>query len=174
MKERKTKISVIRGNIVTFQGDCIVNAANSALSGGGGVDGAIHRAAGKKLLEECRTLGRCETGNVKATDAYKLPVKRIIHAVGPVWQGGEHGEPDLLASCYRKSLDRCAEEGLRSIAFPNISCGAYGYPINKACDIAYHTVQTWLSEHGGRLDEIVFFCFEKKSYNAMQRAMDNK
>jgi O-acetyl-ADP-ribose deacetylase (regulator of RNase III) len=164
-------INVSRGDITLYTGDCIVNAANSALCGGGGVDGAIHRAAGPGLLAECRKMGGCKTGDVKISGSYNLNVKKIIHAVGPVWSGGDHGEDELLESCYRRSLNLCVDHGLRSIAFPNISCGAYKFPIDRACAIAVSSVCDWLKGNLGCIEEVAVVCFEVKLQKAMIRAV---
>lgn len=141
------RIHIDRGDITKFQGDAIVNAANSALAGGGGVDGAIHRAAGPELHEACRALGGCPTGQAKITPGFKLPAKWIIHAVGPIWRDGRSGEAELLASAYRSSLELAAAKQVRHLAFPSISTGAYGYPIEEAATIALKTIHEFLSQH---------------------------
>ena len=149
----------IEADITTLAVDAIVNAANETLLGGGGVDGAIHRAAGPELLAECRTLGGCPTGAARITRGYRLPAAHVIHTVGPVWRGGDAGEPQLLAGCYRTSLDLAREHGLASVAFPAISTGVYGYPVGLAADVAAETVAAYLSEHPQTLAEVLFVCF---------------
>ena len=166
----KNRVEIIIADITQLDVDAIVNAANNAMCGGGGVDGAIHRAAGADLLAECLQIGRCETGDAKITDGYLLPAKHIIHTVGPVWYGGDRGEAELLASCYQKSLKLALDNQVRSIAFPAISCGAYRYPIDKACGIAITEVSKFLSEHK-QLEKVVFGCFDNKVKRQLLKSM---
>jgi O-acetyl-ADP-ribose deacetylase (regulator of RNase III) len=163
-------ITIKQGDITRIHADAIVNAANSSLLGGGGVDGAIHRAAGPGLLEECRKLGGCPTGEARITGAHHLPFKHIIHTVGPIWRGGGAGEPQLLASCYRNSLDLAVRHTCLSIAFPAISTGVYGYPLEPAARIAVDTAQTLLADRGGI--DVIFCCFDERAVAAYRSAMN--
>lgn len=164
------KLEIMIADITKLEVDAIVNAANRSLLGGGGVDGAIHRAAGSQLLEECRMLRGCETGQAKITKGYQLPTKFVIHAVGPVWQGGAKGESELLASCYRESLQLAIQHEVRTIAFPAISCGIYGYPIEQACEVALQETVTFLHENDA-IEKVIFACFSSEVYSAYQTAL---
>jgi O-acetyl-ADP-ribose deacetylase (regulator of RNase III) len=165
------EVTVERGNIVTYAVDAIVNAANSSLLGGGGVDGAIHRAAGPELVQECRLLGGCQTGQAKITRGYHLPARHIIHTVGPVWRGGDSGEPELLAACYRNALTVAREHGLRSIAFPAISTGIYGFPVVEAARVATAAVAEELALHASAFERIMFVCFDEIAERAFAEAV---
>jgi len=163
MKDIKDRIEIVEGDITKQQVDAIVNAANTSLRGGGGVDGAIHRAAGPELLEECIKIGGCPTGEARVTKGYRLPAKYVIHTVGPIWKGGTSGEDQLLASCYRNSLKVAAELGVKSIAFPSISTGAYGFPMERATEIALKEVSEFLKKDEG-IEKVVFVCFGKEAF----------
>lgn len=165
-----TLFEVVSGDITTLAVDAIVNAANSSLLGGGGVDGAIHRAAGPDLVAACRLLGGCPTGDAKITPGFRLPAKYVIHAVGPVWRGGANGEPELLASCYRRSIELAIENNVRTIAFPAISCGIYGYPIDAAVDIATGETKRVLAD-GGEIDRVLFVAFGGDVRSALERSL---
>lgn len=164
------KIEVLQGDITTQQVDAIVNAANPSLLGGGGVDGAIHRAAGPELLAACKALHGCETGQAKITKGYRLPARYVIHTPGPVWRGGGSGEPALLQSCYRSSLALAAEYGCKTIAFPSISTGVYRYPVEEAARIAVGTVADFLAQDG-RIARVTFVCFNKATERAYLSAL---
>jgi O-acetyl-ADP-ribose deacetylase (regulator of RNase III) len=162
-------MEAILGDITKLEVDAIVNAANTSLLGGGGVDGAIHRVAGPELLNECRLLGGCETGDAKLTKGYQLPARFIIHTVGPVWQGGNQGEPELLARCYRRCIQIATEQGLKSLAFPCISTGVYGYPKTLAAEMAVKTCQAELKKSP---HTIIFCCFGEQDYEIYRNLLD--
>ena len=164
------RITIVEGDITKLDVDTIVNAANESLLGGGGVDGAIHRAAGPKLLEECRTLHGCPTGEAKITKGYNLPARHVIHTVGPVWHGGKDDEDELLARCYRNSLALAEKHGLRSIAFPAISTGVYGFPVDRAAGIAVREVAAFL-EKNQKMEKVLLVCFGKQAYQCFEGAL---
>src|SRR5437660_10800912 len=166
----KNRIEVVEGDITKQRVDAIVNAANTTLLGGGGVDGAIHRAAGPELLEECRALGGCPTGQANMTKGYKLPAKWVIHTVGPVWRDGQHGEEELLANCYRNLLALAEQKGARTIAFPSISTGAYGFPMERAARIAVTAIKTFL-ERNSSMEKVVLVCFGKSAFDIHRNAV---
>ncbi len=170
VKVGSATIAVVQGDITKEQVDAIVNAANSGLRGGGGVDGAIHRAGGPAIMAECRKLGGCETGDAKITTGGDLPAKHVIHAVGPIYRNGKHGEPELLASCYRRSLEIATAHDLRSVAFPAISCGVYGYPLQDAARIAVSTVHGYLSTHEN-IELVRFVLFTPDAFETFQQAL---
>jgi len=164
------RIQVVQGDITMLNVDAIVNAANTKLLGGGGVDGAIHRAAGPELLAECRTLGGCRPGEAKITRGYRLPARFVIHTVGPVWRGGKHGEPETLANCYRNSLQLAVENEIKTLAFPAISCGAYGYPIEAAAHIAFNKTREFLAT-SDKIQQAIFVGWGEDVYNAYRRLL---
>jgi O-acetyl-ADP-ribose deacetylase (regulator of RNase III) len=164
------KIDIARGDITKLEVDAIVNAANTTLLGGGGVDGAIHRAAGPELLAECRTLGGCRPGEAKITRGYRLPVRFVIHTVGPIWRGGKRGEPEILANCYRNSLQLSVENEIQTIAFPAVSCGAYGYPIQEAAQIALKTTREFLA-NAHKIEKVIFVLWGEEIYEAYRKLL---
>ncbi|MBP7830330.1 MAG: O-acetyl-ADP-ribose deacetylase [Kiritimatiellae bacterium] len=166
------RIEIVQGDITRQSVDAIVNAANPSLLGGGGVDGAIHRAAGPELLEECRRLGGCPTGEARLTRGYGLPARFVIHTPGPVWSGGHHGEPELLAACYTNSLALASRHGLRTVAFPCISTGMYGYPIRSAAEVALSTVTDYLRDHA-EIERVVHVCFSAGDLELYRQARDH-
>jgi len=170
MKTPRERIDIVRGDITTLDVDAIVNAANSTLLGGGGVDGAIHRAAGAELLAECRTLGGCQPGEAKLTRGYRLPARFVIHTVGPVWTGGNRDEAQTLVNCYRNSLQLAVENGIKTIAFPAISCGAYRYPIRQAAQIALETTKDFLSS-SDKIDKVFFVLWSEEIYDAYRESL---
>ena len=166
------RIAVIQGDITVQAVDAIVNAANTSLLGGGGVDGAIHRAAGPELLAECRTLNGCRTGQAKITRGYRLPAKHVIHTPGPVWRGGNHGEEELLRSCYRSCLELAVQNGCRTVDFPSISTGVYHFPLEKAAPIAIGVIAGFLAEHPD-LERVRMVCFDARTRAAYERALED-
>ena len=167
-----SQVEVIQADITTLDIDAVVNAANRSLLGGGGVDGAIHEAAGPELLEECKTLGGCATGRAKITGGYRLPARYVIHAVGPVWHGGSAGERTLLASCYREALKLAVEHDVRTVAFPAISCGVYGFPAEEAAPIAVRELFSFLEAQPGAVEKVLLVCFGGGVLRAFQAAYE--
>lgn len=164
----ETRIEIVQEDITKLKVDAIVNAANTSLLGGGGVDGAIHRAAGPQLLEECKKLGGCPTGQAKITKGYNLPAKFVIHTVGPIWRGGKNNEDELLANCYRNSLRIAVENNIKTIAFPSISTGAYRFPLERASKIALNTVKEFLKKNH-TIEKVIFCCFDENTFNIYQQ-----
>jgi O-acetyl-ADP-ribose deacetylase (regulator of RNase III) len=167
----RDRLHLVEGDITQQRVDAIVNAANTSLMGGGGVDGAIHKAAGPELLRECATLGGCWTGEAKITQGYRLPARHVIHTVGPIWEGGDADEPGFLARCYRSCFALVEEHGLRSIAFPSISTGIYGYPVEQACRIAVREIKSFL-ERNSSVEKVVVVCFYREVYDCYQGAVE--
>jgi O-acetyl-ADP-ribose deacetylase len=165
------KIEITRGDITKLEVDAVVNAANTTLLGGGGVDGAIHRAAGPELLAECRTLGGCRPGEAKMTRGYRLPARFVIHTVGPIWRGGKNDEALILANCYRNSLQVAVKNEIRTVAFPAISCGAYGYPIEEAAHIAFKTTREFLAT-SDEIEKVIFVVWGEDVYEAYRQALE--
>ena len=170
MKNPDSKIEILRGDITKLDVDAIVNAANTTLLGGGGVDGAIHHAAGPELLAECRTLGGCRPGGAKMTRGHRLPARFVIHTVGPIWQGGKQNEAQILADCYRNSLQLAVKNEIKTIAFPAISCGAYGYPMDEAARIAFKTTRDFLATKD-EVEKVIFVVWGEDVYDAYQRLL---
>jgi O-acetyl-ADP-ribose deacetylase (regulator of RNase III) len=169
-KNLNRNIEIARGDITKQEVDAIVNAANTTLLGGGGVDGAIHRAAGSELLAECSTLGGCKAGEAKITRGYRLPARFVIHTVGPIWRGGKHGEAETLANCYRNSLQVGVENGIKTLAFPAISCGAYGYPLQEAAQIAVKTTREFLTDED-KIDKVIFLLWSDDVFEAYRQLL---